>query len=111
MADNQELLSQLKKILHWKKSIKEYSRILNCTEEDIRSVLFEIRKKDYPNFSKKVDIEKGVVESVVICDYEPKDYKELAEQERLMCTRGALGFPGPTIDLNTCTVDSLERVT
>ena len=83
MADNQELLSQLKKILHWKKSIKEYSKILSCTEEDIRSVLFEIRKKDYPNFSKKVDIEKGVVESVVICDYEPKDYKELAKLHKI----------------------------
>ena len=39
-----------------------------------------------------------------------KDYKELAEQERVMNVRGELGVGAPTIDLNTCAIDALERV-
>ena len=38
------------------------------------------------------------------------DHKELAKQERLVSTRGLLGVNGPTIDLNTCSMDHLERV-
>ena len=37
-------------------------------------------------------------------------YKALAEEERLIETRGELGVQGPTINLNTCTLDQLERI-
>ena len=39
-----------------------------------------------------------------------QDYKNIAEQERIVGTRGVLGIQGPTIDLNTCSLDHLERV-
>ena len=38
------------------------------------------------------------------------DHKEIAKHERVVSTRGLLGVDGPTIDLNTCSMDHLERV-
>ena len=39
-----------------------------------------------------------------------KNYKNLADEERIVETRGELGIQGPTINLNTCALDALERV-
>ena len=39
-----------------------------------------------------------------------KSYKELADHERVVTTRGHLGVTTPTIDLNTCSIDALERI-
>ena len=39
-----------------------------------------------------------------------KKYKKLAEAERVAENRGDLGIQAPTINLNTCSIDKLERV-
>jgi hypothetical protein len=82
MTDNQGLIAKLKEILHWKKSKKYYAKYLSISEIEV-DLLYEelgIKKKKVNNDTKsvKIDIEKGTLESTVVCNFEPKDDKELA---------------------------------
>lgn len=82
MADNQELLSQLKKILHWKKSIKEYAKYLNTDEDTIRTLMWQLKGKKDPS-NVKHNLDKGTIESTIVCDFEPKNYKKLANLHKI----------------------------
>lgn len=46
MPENQSLLHQLEQLLHWKKSKKFYAEKLNITEEEVDSLLKELRGGD-----------------------------------------------------------------
>ena len=39
-----------------------------------------------------------------------EQYRETAEQERMLKTRGTLGIPQATINLNTCAEDAMENI-
>ena len=55
---------------------------------------------------KPVYKEKSFAEKVVMWE----TYMKNAQQERILMTRGDLGVSAPTIDLNNCSADQLERV-
>jgi hypothetical protein len=96
MTYDQELLDQLEGLLGWKKSKKFYAEKLEITEKEVEDLLKELRSRDkeddldkkflneidkkYINseFSKKVNLEKGTIESTVVSDFEPKSDIELA---------------------------------
>lgn len=85
MSDNQGLLSQLEELLRQKKSKKFYADRLGITEEEVNDLLKELKEKDNPtplnvssSNTRKVNVEKGTIESTVISDFEPKDDIELA---------------------------------
>jgi len=88
MSDNKNLLFQLEKLLSWKKSKKFYSEKLGVTEEEVTTLLKELRDKNYVFVDKpkkhikgikKVNEENGTIESVITVSFEPRDHNELAE--------------------------------
>jgi hypothetical protein len=87
MSDSQILLTKLQDLLCRKRSKKFYAEKLGITEIEVDELMKELREKENPssvqtfsnnNSSKKVNNEKGTIESVIIIDYEPKDDVELA---------------------------------
>lgn len=90
MAQDQNLLFQLEKLLSWKKSKKFMAEKLEITEGEVDELLKELREKDeepnealtqaaeHYNAVVKVNNEKGTRESTLVLDYEPKDDIELA---------------------------------
>lgn len=90
MSENRELLFQLQELLHWKKSKKVYAEKLGITEEEVSELLKELRKKDdvqepinIDSFTRKVNFEKGTIESTLIVDFEPKSDLELAKLHKI----------------------------
>lgn len=96
MTNDLSLLDKLKNLLHWKKSKKFYAEKLNITEEEVSDLIKEIRtsEKDEDDFFtkvnesylesvKKVNLEKGTVESTLVTNYEPKDHLELAKLHKI----------------------------
>ena len=99
MINDPQLLLKLKNLLHWKKSKKFYAEKLNITEQEVSDLIKEIRDKGegdgdqflskansgkgYNEVVKKVNVEKGTVESTVTSDYEPKDHIELAKLHKI----------------------------
>lgn len=87
MAQDQNLMFQLEKLLSWKKSKKFMAERLEITEVEVDELLKELRGKDstieeeiidYISSTRKVNNEKGTLESTLVLDYEPKDDLELA---------------------------------
>jgi len=82
MTDNQGLIARLKEILPWKKSKKYYAKYLSISETEVDLLYQElgVKKKKVNNDTKsvRIDVEKGTLESTVVCNFEPKDDKELA---------------------------------
>lgn len=86
MSDSQRLLAELQELLCRKKSKKFYAEKLGISETEVDELMKELREKDKPliqtspnfNSSRKVNNDKGIIESVLIVDYEPKDDLELA---------------------------------
>jgi len=88
MSENQTLLQQLGQLLRQKKSKKFYAEKLGITEDEVSELLLELKNKDVepiPLFEniKKVNIEKGTVESTLVLDFEPKDDIELAKLHKI----------------------------
>lgn len=89
MSENQILLNQLEELLRQKKSKKFYAEKLGITEEEVTDLLKELREKDdsveieISNNSRKVNIEKGTIESIITSDFEPKDDIELAALHKI----------------------------
>jgi hypothetical protein len=87
MLDNQQLLNQLKDMLRWKKSKSYYAKSLGISVFEVDRLLKQLNedKRVEPSSNKtiKVDLEKGVLESTIICDYEPKDDIELAALHKI----------------------------
>jgi hypothetical protein len=87
MLDNQQLLNQLKDMLRWKKSKSYYAKSLGISVYEVDQLLQQLshdkRPKLASNKTTKVDVERGTLESVVICDHEPKDDLELAALHKI----------------------------
>ena len=88
MSENQTLLQQLGQLLRQKKSKKFYAEKLGITEDEVSELLLELKDKDIepiPLFenTRKVNVEKGTVESTLVLDFEPKDDIELAKLHKI----------------------------
>jgi len=94
------MLYRLEKLLKWKKSKEFYAEKLKITEEQVEELLKELRSKNYvfvephkeketpPNIGiKKVNEEKGTIESVISITYEPRDHQELAKLHNVDLTK------------------------
>jgi hypothetical protein len=98
MSDNQGLLNQLEDLLRQKKSKEFYAEKLGITKEEVNDLLKELREQDnyskhndklpptletYSAATKKVNVDKGTVESTIISDFDPKDDIELAKLHKI----------------------------
>jgi hypothetical protein len=88
MTENNVLLYQLEKLLCQKRSKKFYAEKLGITEQEVEELMKELREKPeevVKNYGeeKKVNVEKGTIESTIITDYDPKDDIELAKLHKI----------------------------
>jgi acetone carboxylase gamma subunit len=91
MSDYQSLLVQLQELLTQKKSKKFYAEKLGISEFEVTELLKELREKDnYQNAEgknyieeRKVNVEKGTIESTIVSDFDPKDDLELAKLHKI----------------------------
>jgi acetone carboxylase gamma subunit len=91
MSENQSLLGQLEELLTMKRSKKFYAERLGISEFEVNELLKELREKDnYQNVEgknyteeRKVNVEKGTIESTIISDFDPKDDLELAKLHKI----------------------------
>ena len=88
MSENQSLLYRLEELLTHKKSKKFYAERLGISEYEVNELLKELREKDTePTVNhtgeRKVNLERGTIESTIVTDYEPKDDIELAKLHKI----------------------------
>jgi hypothetical protein len=91
MSENQSLLHRLEELLTQKRSKKFYAERLGISEFEVNELLKELKEKDnepvdiVKNYTeeKKVNVEKGTIESTIITDFEPKDDIELAKLHKI----------------------------
>jgi len=92
MSENQSLLYRLEELLTQKKSKKFYAEKLGISEYEVNELLKELREKDNEssmelNVStgeiRKVNVEKGTIESTITSTFEPKDDLELAKLHKI----------------------------
>lgn len=91
MSENQSLLGQLQELLTQKKSKKFYAERLGISEFEVNELLKELREKDnyqsveVRNYTeeRKVNVEKGTIESTIVSDFDPKDDLELAQLHKI----------------------------
>src|SRR6478736_190860 len=92
MSENNDLLVQLQQLLSHKKSKAYYATKLGISEQEIEELLQEIRRKDEvvqetEQSSKRVNVDKGTIESSVEVTYEPKNDIELAKLHKIDLTK------------------------
>ena len=89
MTENQDMLLRLSELLRQKQSKSFYAKRLGITEQEVDELLKELRGKEQePDDTlnapllcesvRKVNNEKGTIESTLVLDFEPKDDLELA---------------------------------
>ena len=92
MSENQSLLYRLEELLTQRRSKKFYAEKLGISEYEVNELLKELREKDNSspielNNStgeiRKVNVEKGTIESTIISAFEPKDDLELAKLHKI----------------------------
>jgi acetone carboxylase gamma subunit len=88
MSENQSLLGQLQELLTQKRSKKFYAEKLGISEYEVNELLKELREKDDEHIvnyagERKVNVEKGTIESTIVSDFEPKDDIELAKLHKI----------------------------
>ena len=94
MSENQSLMSQLEELIRLKRSKKFYAERLGIKESEVTDLLKELRElrqnecseekeTPYNSVTKKVNIDKGTLESVIVTDFEPKDDIELAKLHKI----------------------------
>jgi len=92
MSENQSLLYRLEELLTQKKSKKFYAEKLGISEYEVNELMRELKEKDNEspielNVStgeiRKVNVEKGTIESTVTSTFEPKDDLELATLHKI----------------------------
>ena len=94
MTENQDLLSRLKELLRRKQSKSFYAYRLGITENEVDELLKEIRESDEESNDtlkapflyesvRKINNEKGTIESTLILNFEPKDDIELAALHKI----------------------------
>ena len=95
MSENHSLLEQLEKLLSWKRSKKFYAEKLGITEYEVEDLMKELKSKEneptkeieFVSGTKKVNKEKGTIESTLILDFEPKNDLELAKLHKIDLTK------------------------
>ena len=98
MTDEASLLEQLEQMLKWKKSKAVYAEKLDVSLDELNRLLIELRSRplisDYESLIseieedvKRVNVEKGTIESTVVSSYEPKNDDELAQLHKVDLTR------------------------
>jgi len=89
MSENQSLLQRLEELLTQKKSKKFYAERLGISEFEVNELMKELKEKDNEEIGKsiagerKVNVERGTIESTIVVDYEPKDDIELAKLHKI----------------------------
>ena len=95
MTENQDLLFKLEELLKQKKSKKFYAERLGISENEVNELLKELREKDDSEATvllskthnieecRKVNVEKGTIESTITSDFDPKDDIELAALHKI----------------------------
>jgi hypothetical protein len=88
MSENQSLLYRLEELLTQKKSKKFYAEKLGISEFEVNELMRELKEKDTEptvNYTgeRKVNLERGTMESTIVTDYEPKDDIELAKLHKI----------------------------
>ena len=89
MSENQSLLYRLEELLTQKKSKKFYAEKLGISEFEVNELMRELKEKDTETVStnytgeRKVNVERGTMESTIVTDYEPKDDIELAKLHKI----------------------------
>jgi hypothetical protein len=89
MSENQSLLYRLEELLTQKKSKKFYAEKLGISEFEVSELMKELKEKDTEPVSRnyteerKVNVEKGTIESTIISDFDPKDDIELAKLHKI----------------------------
>ncbi len=91
--DNIDLLTQLQQLLSHKKSKKYYSEKLGISIEEVDELLKELRKEEIveniwiEESSKKVNNDKGTLESSLELDFEPKSDEDLYKLHKIDKTK------------------------
>ena len=88
MSENQSLLHRLEELLTQKKSKKFYAEKLGISEFEVNELMKELKEKDeepVKNYTeeRKVNVDKGTIESTIVTDFEPKDDIELAKLHKI----------------------------
>lgn len=92
MGVTKSLLERLQDVLHYKKSRAFYADKLGITLAEVDELFIKLRKTEssesqgvigFEEEIKKINKEKGTLESVVISSFEPKSDKELAELHKV----------------------------
>jgi hypothetical protein len=91
MSKNQNLLSQLQELITRKRSKKFYAERLGISEFEVAELIKELKDKDNYQYAegknykeeRKVNFEKGTIESTVVSDFDPKDDLELAQLHKI----------------------------
>lgn len=91
MSENQSLLGQLQELLTQKRSKKFYADRLGISEFEVTELLKELKEKDnheeveIKNYTeeRKINLEKGTIESVITSDFDPKNDIELAKLHKI----------------------------
>jgi hypothetical protein len=90
MSENQDLLAKLEELLRMKRSKKFYAERLGISEFEVNELLKELRERENSqvvekNYTeeRKVNVEKGTIESTIISDFNPKDDIELAKLHKI----------------------------
>lgn len=88
MSSKKELLEKLKTLLPQKGSKEFYAKRLGITESEVSKLLYELKNKKYNHnetfvTSKKVNNEKGIIESTITSNFDPKNDIELARLHKI----------------------------
>src|SRR5690606_28973444 len=90
MSKNKELLNRLQPLLKQKKSKAYYAEKLNVSIDKIIELLKELRRTpkedeeiDNQEIIKKVDVEKGTLQSTAISVFEQHTVEQLAELHKI----------------------------
>ena len=87
MSENQSLLHQLQMLMKWKKSKSFYAQKLGVSENRVDELLKELYPKKQIIHSqantRKVNNEKGTIESTIVSNFEPKNDIELAKLHKI----------------------------
>ncbi len=84
MSENQDTLDQLQKLLTWKKSKAFVASKLGVTELELEELIKKLNKEEDPSEStKKVNNDKGTIESSIELDFEPKSDEDLYKLHKI----------------------------
>lgn len=89
MNKTEDLLEALQQLLSHKKSKAYYAQKLNITESEVDELLKELKnKEDIPEeSSKKVNTEKGTIESSIVVNFEPTSTDDLYDLHKIDKTK------------------------